>query len=75
MAVACKILDREISVAVRNWSKPANTMSIKKRLALLDDLLVLFVAGAEFMYPRIPCVLDSVTARLRTPPGDFCTQD
>jgi hypothetical protein len=55
---------------IRQRSKPAQTIGIKKRLTLLDDLLVLLVPRAELFHPGVKAMLDSVTAGLFTPASD-----
>ena len=68
------VLYWQVGWAVRKRRKLAQAVGVKKRLRLLDDLLMLFVAGAELPQPGVIAVLYRIPAGLCIPAGDAGAQ-
>ena len=74
LTIPRQILNGHVGRTVGERRKTAEPIRIKKRLRLLNNLLVLFVPRAELTQPRIVAVLYRITARLSIPSGDNAAQ-
>ncbi|EDR43641.1 hypothetical protein YpE1979001_2510 [Yersinia pestis biovar Antiqua str. E1979001] len=62
-----QITNREALRVIRQGREPTQAVSVQKPLCQLNNLLVLFVAGAEFFYPGIEIMLCRIPALLLIP--------
>ena len=74
LPVSRHVGDGKAGRVIRERCKAAHTVGVQECLGLLDNLLVLFVSGAELSQPGVIAVLDGISTRLLIPSGDYPTQ-